>query len=94
MEWLCSEQDLTARVFAQTPDGVHQIGTARMGANPRDGVVDGNCRVFNAPNLFVAGSAVFPTSGQANPTFSAITLAVRLARHVAAEAPTHAIAAE
>lgn len=94
MEWLYQEQDLSARVFAQAPDGVHQIGTARMGATPRVGVVDGNCRVFHSPNLFVAGSATFPTSGQANPTFSAITLAVRLARHIAAEATTHATAAE
>jgi choline dehydrogenase-like flavoprotein len=94
LEWLCPQQDLIARVFAQAPDGVHQIGTARMGANPRAGVVDGDCRVFGSPNLFIAGSAVFPTSGQANPTFSAIALAIRLARHVAAEVPTHALAAE
>jgi choline dehydrogenase-like flavoprotein len=94
LEWLCREQDRAARVLAQAPDGVHQIGTARMGANPRAGVVDGDCRVFGSSNLFVAGSAVFPTSGQANPTFSAIALAVRLARHLAAEVPTHAIAAE
>ena len=84
---------MAARVLAQAPDGVHQIGTARMGANERAGVVDGDCRVFGSSNLFVAGSAVFPTSGQANPTFSAIALAVRLARYVAAEVPTHAFAA-
>ena len=93
LEWLCEEHDMAARVLAQAPDGVHQIGTARMGANERAGVVDGDCRVFGSSNLFVAGSAVFPTSGQANPTFSAIALAVRLARYVAAEVPTHAFAA-
>ncbi|MBX9461718.1 MAG: FAD-dependent oxidoreductase [Aquamicrobium sp.] len=94
LEWLYPEQDMPARVLAQAPDGVHQIGTARMGANSRTGVVDGDCRAFGSPNLYVAGSAVFPTSGQANPTFSAIALAVRLARHMAAEAHTHALAAE
>jgi choline dehydrogenase-like flavoprotein len=94
MAWMHAGRETAERVLAQAADGVHQIGTVRMGANPHVGVVDGNCRVFGTPNLFVAGSAVFPTSGQANPTFSAIALAIRLARHVAAEVPTHAIPAE
>jgi len=33
-------------------------------------------------NLFVASSSVFPTSGQANPTFMAVTLAIRLAEFI------------
>jgi choline dehydrogenase-like flavoprotein len=33
-------------------------------------------------NLFVAGSAVFPTSSQANPTLTLIALALRLGRHL------------
>ena len=65
--------------------GTHQIGTARMGATRADGVVDGDLRCFDAPNLFVASSAVFPTSGQANPTLSIIAFAVRLAEHLAHE---------
>jgi choline dehydrogenase-like flavoprotein len=36
-------------------------------------------------NLYVAGSAVFPTSGQANPTFAAVALAKRLASHLACD---------
>jgi choline dehydrogenase-like flavoprotein len=34
-------------------------------------------------NLFVAGSAVFPTSSQANPTLTLIALSLRLGRHLA-----------
>ncbi|HEY4202822.1 MAG TPA: GMC oxidoreductase [Devosiaceae bacterium] len=77
--------DLAASVLAQASDGVHQVGTVRMGRSARTGVVDADCRTFDATNLFVAGSSVFSTSGQANPTFSAICLAVRLARRVSAE---------
>jgi len=60
--------------------GGHHIGTARMSDDPRLGVVDSECRVHGVRNLFVAGSAVFPTSGQANPTLTIVALALRLAR--------------
>ena len=64
----------------------HHIGTARMGDDPRRSVVDRDCRVHGVGNLWVAGTAVFPTSSQANPTLSAIALALRLADHLAAGA--------
>ncbi|WP_053082468.1 GMC oxidoreductase [Methylobacterium platani] len=65
--------------------GTHQIGTARMADRPGRGVVDRNLRAFDAPNLYVASAAVLPRSGQASPTLTVITLAVRLAHHIAAE---------
>ncbi|MCC2106650.1 MAG: hypothetical protein KDJ40_03260, partial [Hyphomicrobiales bacterium] len=72
-------------VVARMSHGTHQIGTARMGATRREGVVDRDLRCFDAPNLFVASSAVFCTSSQANPTLSIIAFAVRLARYLAME---------
>lgn len=62
--------------------GGHHIGTARMHRDPRQGVVDADCRVHGVDNLYVAGSAVFPTSSQANPTFTIVALAARLAAHL------------
>jgi choline dehydrogenase-like flavoprotein len=59
--------------------GGHHIGTARMSASPRAGVVDEACRVHGVRNLFIAGSAVFPTSSQANPTLTVVAMALRLA---------------
>ena len=70
-------------VMAQATDGYHQIGTTRMSADPAAGVVDGDCRVHGVSNLYISGSSVFPTAGEANPTFMAVTLAVRLAHHLA-----------
>jgi choline dehydrogenase-like flavoprotein len=75
---------LAARVRADGADGYHQIGVARMGATPRDGVVDADCKVHGVANLHLAGSAVFPTSSQANPTYLIVCLALRLARRLAA----------
>jgi choline dehydrogenase-like flavoprotein len=62
--------------------GGHHIGTARMGVDPRTSVVDANCRVHSVDNLYVAGSAVFPTSSQANPTLTLIAMSLRLGQHL------------
>jgi choline dehydrogenase-like flavoprotein len=60
----------------------HHMGTTRMHADPKKGVVDANCKVHGTSNLFIAGSSVFPTSGCATPTLTIIALAMRLADHV------------
>jgi choline dehydrogenase-like flavoprotein len=62
--------------------GGHHIGTARMGTDPRTSVVDRDCRVHSVHNLYVAGSAAFPTSSQANPTLTLIALSLRVGRHL------------
>jgi choline dehydrogenase-like flavoprotein len=62
--------------------GGHHIGTARMGSDPRSSVVDAGCRVHGIDNLYIAGSATFPTSSQANPTLTVVALALRLAAHL------------
>jgi hypothetical protein len=75
-------EDLAAAVLRQASDGYHQLGTTRMAASPKDGVVDVDCRVHGIGNLYVASSSVFPTSGQANPTLTVLALSVRLAMHL------------
>jgi choline dehydrogenase-like flavoprotein len=82
-------QDIYRRLGTQqvqeSPEDVwshHHMGTCRMGDNPRTSVVDRNLRVHGAPNLFVAGSAVFVTSGSANPTLSLTALSLRLADYL------------
>lgn len=73
------EEDLT-RFGAY---GGHHIGTARMGNNTKESVVDANCKVHHVDNLFIASSAVFPTSSQANPTLTITAMSLRLADHLA-----------
>jgi GMC oxidoreductase len=60
----------------------HHMGTTRMSADPRHGVVDKNCRVHGIENLYCAGSSVFPTCGGKNPTMSIVLLALRLGEHL------------
>jgi choline dehydrogenase-like flavoprotein len=62
--------------------GWHHMGTTRMHGDPRQGVVDADCRVHGVGNLYVAGAAVFPTAGCANPTLTLVALTLRLSDHL------------
>ncbi len=62
--------------------GMHHMGTTRMHEDPRQGVVNPDGRLHELPNLYVAGSSVFPTGGVANPTLTIVALAIRLADHL------------
>jgi choline dehydrogenase-like flavoprotein len=62
--------------------GNHHMGTTRMSADPKQGVVDADGRVHGIDNLFVAGSSVFPSCGPVNPTFTIVALAIRMADHI------------
>lgn len=60
----------------------HHMGGARMSETSETGVVDRNCNVHGSENLYVAGSGIFATSGHANPTYSIVQFALRLADHL------------
>jgi choline dehydrogenase-like flavoprotein len=60
----------------------HHLGTTRMDKDPRHGVVDAHCRVHSVPNLYIAGSSIFPRYGASNPTLTIVALAHRLADHL------------
>jgi choline dehydrogenase-like flavoprotein len=60
----------------------HQLGTARMGTEPRASVVDPDLRAHDLENLYVLGGSAFVTGGSANPTLTIGALALRLADHL------------
>lgn len=57
--------------------GGHHSGTCRMAAEPAQGVVDENFRVFGTSNLYVADGSVIPFSGHANTGLTIAALAHR-----------------
>lgn len=77
--------DVEEAVREQLFGGYHQAGTTRMSALAEDGVVDRDLAVHGFEDLFVASSSVFPTSSQANSTFTLIAFAIRLADQLAGE---------
>ena len=75
--------DLPQAIDRRLGGGFHQAGTTRMSASPADGVVDRDLAVHGVPNVYVASSSVFVSSGQANSTFMIVAFAVRLADYLA-----------
>jgi choline dehydrogenase-like flavoprotein len=63
-------------------DSAHHMGTTRMHESPQRGVVDPDCRVHGVNNLYIGGSAVFPTSARSNPTLTILALCLRVADHL------------
>jgi choline dehydrogenase-like flavoprotein len=55
----------------------HEMGTARMGADPATSVLDRHNRCWDVPNLFVTDGASFTSSGSQNPTLTMMALTVR-----------------
>jgi choline dehydrogenase-like flavoprotein len=74
------------------PDGlsiggsvIHELGTARMGRDPRKSVVDGFSRAHDHKNLFLADAAPFASNPDKNPTLTIIALAWRMSEYLAEE---------
>jgi choline dehydrogenase-like flavoprotein len=56
---------------------IHEVGTARMSASPKDGVLDPYCRMHDVPNIFVFGGNAFCSTGDKHPTLTMMALTVR-----------------
>jgi choline dehydrogenase-like flavoprotein len=89
IDYLDPHDQRRAAILEQATDGFHHIGLTRMSADPENSVVDQDCKVHGVPNLFIASSSTFPTAGEANPTFLAVCLALRLAHRLADQAMRH-----
>jgi len=70
--------------------GWHILGTARMGNDPENSVVDQYGRSHDVPNLYVVDGSVFVTSFGVNPTATIAAVAMRAAEHIAEHGPQRA----
>lgn len=60
----------------------HQNGTLRFGADPKDSVLDLNCRAHDVENLYVADASFFPSCGAFNPALTIAANALRIGEHI------------
>ena len=62
----------------KTPgDGIHEVGTARMGYDRKRSVLNQYCQSHDIKNLFVMDGAAFPSLGSVNPTLTMMANAAR-----------------
>jgi choline dehydrogenase-like flavoprotein len=64
---------------------IHELGGARMGADPKTSVVNSNCQTHEVKNLFVADGAPFTSQADKNPTWTIMALSWRTSDYIAAQ---------
>ncbi|MDO5979527.1 GMC oxidoreductase [Flavivirga spongiicola] len=61
--------------------GIHEMGTARMGRDPKTSVLNKNNQVHTVPNVYVTDGACMTSSGCQNPSLTYMALTARAANH-------------
>jgi len=62
---------------------IHEVGTCRMGDNPKTSVLNKWCQSHDIKNLFVVDGASFVTAGWQNPTMTILSLSMRASEYLA-----------
>jgi choline dehydrogenase-like flavoprotein len=70
--------------FGVTPAGFasHEVGTVRMGTNPKTSVLNSYCQAHDVKNLFVTDGSCFTSSSEKNPTLTIMALSLRTADYI------------
>lgn len=66
-------------------DGIHEMGTARMGRDPKTSVLNGHNQVWDAMNVFVTDGACMTSSACQNPSLTYMALTARAANYAVEE---------
>ena len=65
--------------------GIHEMGTARMGRDPKTSVLDGNNRLHHVKNVYVTDGACMTSAACVNPSITYMALTARAANHAVEE---------
>ncbi len=65
---------------------IHEVGTARMGVDPKTSVLNGYCQAHDVKNLFIADGAPLVTNPDKNPTLTIMALSWRASEYLLSEA--------
>jgi choline dehydrogenase-like flavoprotein len=60
---------------------IHEMGTARMGRDPKTSVLNGHNQVHAVPNVYVTDGSCMPSSPPQNPSLTYMALTARAAAH-------------
>jgi choline dehydrogenase-like flavoprotein len=79
----CGGEDIRPFNWDGPMGDVHEMGTARMGRDPRTSVLNGNNQCHDVPNLFVTDGACMASSSWQNPSLTYMALTARAAAFAA-----------
>lgn len=65
--------------------GIHEMGTARMGRDPRSSVLNAHNQVWDAPNVYVTDGACMTSASAVNPSLTYMALTARAVDHAVSE---------
>jgi len=65
--------------------GIHEMGTARMGRDPKTSVLNAHNQVHTAPNVFVTDGACMTSASCVNPSLTYMALTARAVDHAVSE---------
>lgn len=75
-------QNVTSNEGEHVPgDAIHEMGGARMGADPRTSVLGSFSQAHDAPNLYVTDGAQMASASCVNPSLTFMALTMRAADH-------------
>jgi choline dehydrogenase-like flavoprotein len=79
--------DIISKTERFFPPGysIHEVGTARMGDDPKKSVLNKWNQTHDIKNLLVVDGACFVTCGWQNPTMTIVSISMRAAEHLAEE---------
>jgi choline dehydrogenase-like flavoprotein len=64
---------------------IHEVGTTRMGDDPKTSVVNKSCQAHDVKNLFIADGGPFVSNADKNVTWTILALAMRTSEYIAQE---------
>ncbi|TAH07923.1 MAG: GMC family oxidoreductase [Sphingobacteriia bacterium] len=65
--------------------GIHEMGTARMGADPKTSVVNKHNQIWDAPNVFVTDGSFMTSAACVNPSLTYMAFTARAADYAVSE---------
>jgi len=75
--------EITAENMSQPGRGIHEMGTARMGRDPKTSVLNEWNQSWDVPNLFITDGSFMTSGGCQNPSLSYMAFSARAADHAA-----------
>jgi len=65
--------------------GIHEMGTARMGRDPKTSVLNKYNQIHSVKNVFVTDGSAMTSSGNVNPSLTYMALTARAVKHAVSE---------